>query len=331
MCLSLHRSGSTIDYNKDIHRLEENCSGSSETFNLGPFGAFSLDIQPSQIATTSESGETSREVNIVPSHLDALFAIPEVRESELILPHEDLLPGRPREYEGQSHASDPAVPDLTEANSYGLPLEGLEGSDLDVDVLWQSLDWQNCSENLFDGLDQGIVAETRSAFATGACNEEHIQNEVANMESTSLPESLSQLGDHPLPHTDTLLELFKSCYSRPGSTWQKLQMPEIQKTLGQIALKVKPSAASSAVLLAVLAVTSFHMDGLNTTEAHTGYWWHLGEDYMTQAVTRINSLFDDDPPSLDRVRYKTSLMALLTVVAVCVRKRLILCGLTEVD
>lgn len=322
MCISLHRMGSTIDYNKDIYILEENCASSSETFTLGPFGAFSLDNQPSRIATVSESGDTLREMVFIPSPLDAVFANPGVREPASVLPHEDLLPAQPQEYQAQNRVLDTAVPDLPDGNAYNLPPEGLEGSDLDADVVWQNLGWQQSSADLFDGLDQSIIEGTQNAFVTDSCNEAHIQNQLMTMESTYLHESLSQLSSHPLPHTDTLLDLFRTCYSRPGSTWQKLQMPEVQKTLGQIALKVKPSAASSAVLLAVLAVMSFHMDRLNTTEARTGYWWHLGEDYMTQAVALINSLFDDDPPSVDKVRYKTSLMALLTVVAVCVSKKL---------
>lgn len=318
MCLSLYRSGSAIDYNKDVYRLEDDCSGSRETFTLGPFGAFSLDIRPSQIATVSESGDTSREVNPGPSPLDGPFAIPEIRESELVLPHEDLPPGQPQTYEGQSHASGIAVPDLIEGNTYGLSLESFEGSGFDVDLVWQDLGWQQSPANLFDGLDQSTIEAPQNAFAITASDTAHIQNELMTIESTCLRDSLSRLGNDPLPHLDTLLELFKDCYARPGSSWQILQMPAIQRTVGQIALKVQPSTASSAVLLAVLAVMSFHMDRLNTTETRTGYWWHVGEDYMTQALTRINPLLEDDPPLMDNARYKMSLMALLTVVAVCV-------------
>ncbi|KAG9665027.1 FMN-dependent dehydrogenase, partial [Aureobasidium melanogenum] len=73
--------------------------------------------------------------------------------------------------------------------------------------------------------------------------------------------------------------------------------------------------ASYAVLHAVLAVMSFHMDRLNTTEPRVGYWWALGEDYMSQAVTQVKLLLADIPIAVDITCYKSTVMALLTMVA----------------
>ncbi|KAH0364814.1 FMN-dependent dehydrogenase, partial [Aureobasidium melanogenum] len=73
--------------------------------------------------------------------------------------------------------------------------------------------------------------------------------------------------------------------------------------------------ASYAVLRAVLAAMSFHMDRLNTTEPRSGYWWTLGEDYMSQAVAQVKLLLAEIPIAVDNTRYKSTVMALLTMVA----------------
>lgn len=328
MCMTIYHTGSAIDYPKDVSRLEEDCSGSSGTFTLGPFGAFSLNIQPSLGAAIGESNDTPRDLDCARSSLDTIFTILEGQASGSIS-QEDLHSAQAHEYEavGQLHSLDSAIPDLTDDRSFELSLECLEGSDVDVAVVWRDLDLQQSSTNLFSGLHQNTLEETQDTFvAASASSAERIHNGLITIDSTYLGAPLSCICSETLPHIDNLLDLFKSCYCRSGSTWQILQMPEIQKTLGQIALKVTPSIASSAVLHAVLAVMSFHMDRLNTTEPRTGYWWQLGETYMAQAVTGVRSPFDDSLLFMDKARYKTSLMALLTVVSVCVSKPILLCG-----
>lgn len=163
-----------------------------------------------------------------------------------------------------------------------------------------------------------VVEEIQATLESSVSDEIGLQDETASLEPMCPTLSRFRTLNDPLPHIDTLTDLFKKSYARPASTWQVLQMPEIQKTLGQIALKLTPSHASYAVLHAVLAVMSFHMDRLNTTEPRSGYWWSLGEDYMSQAVAQVKLLLADIPISLDNTVYKSTVMALLTMVAVCV-------------
>lgn len=305
MCLLLYDTGSKIDYNRDIVSIEERCNSSSETLTFGPFGAFSLDVRPGSRAAGNEVGRGIQVPEIMPA-----LEVSGAHDLDFFL-HETLTQ--------MDHTAGPDtllshdLPDLVNDQSCTLPFNLM--STPNPDPAWTNLDWQQSPITLYD---EPVLEEIQATFESSVSDAADIQDDSAPMNPMCPTSSMFRTRNDPLPHIDILTDLFRHSYARPGSTWQVLQMPEVQKTLGKIALKMTPSHASYAVLRAVLAVMSFHMDRLNTTEPRSGYWWTLGEDYMSQAVAQVKLLLAEIPIAVDNTRYKSTVMALLTMVAVCV-------------
>ncbi|KAH0042784.1 FMN-dependent dehydrogenase, partial [Aureobasidium melanogenum] len=289
----------------DIVNIEERCNSSSETLTLGPFGAFSLDVRLGSRAASNEAGRGIQG----PEVMHALEA-PEAHDLDFFL-HKTSTQ--------MEHAAGPDtllshdLPDLMNDQSCTLPFTLM--STPNPDPAWTNLDWRQSPMTLYDEPVPMIVEEIQATLESSVSDATDIQDNSAPMESMCPTSFMFRTLNDPLPHIDILTDLFRNSYARPGSTWQVLQMPEIQKTLGKIALKMTPSHASYAVLRAVLAAMSFHMDRLNTTEPRSGYWWTLGEDYMSQAVAQVKLLLAKIPIAVDNTRYKSTVMALLTMVA----------------
>lgn len=310
MCLLLHETGSQIDYNRDVVSIEEACNSSSETLFFGPFGAFSLNAPPGIGGASNEDGLGIQVPDISHAH-----EAPEGRGLDFFL-RETSTPTQTNHATGPVNLLDHELPDLMDDQPYTMSFNFMSAPD--PDAVWTNLDWRHSPMTLHDEPVPTVVEEIQATLESSVSDEIGLQDETASLEPMCPTLSRFRTLNDPLPHIDTLTDLFKKSYARPASTWQVLQMPEIQKTLGQIALKLTPSHASYAVLHAVLAVMSFHMDRLNTTEPRSGYWWSLGEDYMSQAVAQVKLLLADIPISLDNTVYKSTVMALLTMVAVCV-------------
>lgn len=306
MCLLLHDTGSKIDYNRDIVSIEEACNSSSETLTFGPFGVFSLNVRPGSGAASDEVG---REMQI--PEISHANGTPEGHDLDFFL-HETST--QMDDAAGPNNLLNHELPDLMDDQSCALSFDFISAPD--PNTVWTNLDWRHSPMTLHEGSVPTIPEEIQATLISSESDAEDLQCDSAAMMCPTL--SHFRTRNDPLPHIEALTDLFKNSYARPGSTWQVLQMPEIQKTLGQIALRLTPSHASYAVLYAVLAVMSFHMDRLNTTEPRSGYWWTLGGDYMSQAVAQVKLLLANTPFSLDNTGYKSTVMALLTMVAVCV-------------
>lgn len=301
MCTLLSNSTRDLDYNKATLRFEEDCQADGETLTLGPFGAFSLNwslqgeadsvedldqtlatLSGSGLTTSLDAGDNAQSVNI---------------DQEVLA----LL---------EAHGDD-------SIHALGLT-DGLHSN------FTPNHEANNPLSTLDNWLPNSTLGMENMTYLTH--NEPQYLSFDATLEDTNptdmhIPFSSSLIESRPasgITHDmEVLLNHFVAKYVRPGSIWQ-LQSTEIQKALGQIAMHMTPNAESLAILNATMAVSAYNLDRLNTLDEGSGYWWTIGSEYKVKAIDHLQAVLGNRTACLDKTRYKTILMALLTMVNVCV-------------
>ncbi|KAF2717026.1 hypothetical protein K431DRAFT_256312 [Polychaeton citri CBS 116435] len=121
-----------------------------------------------------------------------------------------------------------------------------------------------------------------------------------------------------------LLEHFRSVFIHVGphnvgskAPWRILQLPIVHTTLGQIALGDQPGDVSLSILSSVMAISALHLDRHGASCGKSGVWWHIGEKYKNEAIFRLQKSLSVMSDIIRPNEYKSLLMALLTMVSVC--------------
>lgn len=353
MCVLMHESADHLNYRDTAADLEERCHSGGETVLRGPFGAFVLTGNASPpvcahadvVAATDSSGVAARlalahDVTDLPPHAD-----PTTAGLELVSQGPTLDVDWPIDIDGlvtsmeapapldqiatmamESQSLPPAESQLDHeiSNLMLAPSHTVFGPDVSQYTIDAS--WLNTSPWF------GSVTDDVSTNPTSWLFPQHLPvQEIEQEHDTEDPpnlvpkfyRSLCKIDDSS-PETSFLMNHFINTFVRVGplclggnSPWHRLQLPEVQKTLGKIALRTKPSNASLSVLSALLAASAFHLDRMATSESDMGFYQGIGEKYQCEAISRLQlSLKHENSGS--KAKHKTILMALLTLVTVCV-------------
>ncbi|KAL1616865.1 hypothetical protein SLS56_011233 [Neofusicoccum ribis] len=67
-----------------------------------------------------------------------------------------------------------------------------------------------------------------------------------------------------------------------------------------------------------MVISAFHLDRLSGAEPHCGYWWKIAESYHEKAMSHIQVSLRNEVVGSQKAKYKTLMMALLTLVTACI-------------
>ncbi|BDD58542.1 hypothetical protein MAP00_003810 [Monascus purpureus] len=127
-----------------------------------------------------------------------------------------------------------------------------------------------------------------------------------------------QLLDH---YRHTLVPFFTPARVESQSPWEAVYIPSVFSTVGEIMLAGDSGNAKVSLLFAIFAISAFSLDGLSssTDEPVCQDWHALGELYRGRATKRLKrSLQDLSVNQPKKEKYKDILMALLSMVTICV-------------
>lgn len=151
---------------------------------------------------------------------------------------------------------------------------------------------------------------------------------VIYLPSSPSRSSASDLEDFTMPLTKMLLDhyrhtmvtFFTPARVEAKSPWEAIYIPSLLSTVGEIGLSGDSSNAKVSLLFAVFAISAFSQSQ-SSSPAEQGYqdWNALGELYRERASRRLKqSLFNLSHDKAKKEKYKDILMALLSMVTICV-------------
>ncbi|OQD72028.1 hypothetical protein PENPOL_c001G01821 [Penicillium polonicum] len=151
---------------------------------------------------------------------------------------------------------------------------------------------------------------------------------VISLPSSPSRSSASDLEDFTMPLTKMLLDhyrhtmvtFFTPARVEAKSPWEAIYIPSLLSTVGEIGLAGDSSNAKVSLLFAVFAISAFSQSQSSSPEEQ-GYqdWNALGELYRERASRRLKqSLFNLSHDKAKKEKYKDILMALLSMVTICV-------------
>ncbi|CRL29439.1 Fungal transcriptional regulatory protein, N-terminal [Penicillium camemberti] len=151
---------------------------------------------------------------------------------------------------------------------------------------------------------------------------------VISLPSSPSRSSASDLEDFTMPLTKMLLDhyrhtmvtFFTPARVEAKSPWEAIYIPSLLSTVGEIGLAGDSSNAKVSLLFAVFAISAFSQSQ-SSSPAEQGYqdWNALGELYRERASRRLKqSLFNLSHDKAKKEKYKDILMALLSMVTICV-------------
>jgi hypothetical protein len=119
----------------------------------------------------------------------------------------------------------------------------------------------------------------------------------------------------------TMVTFFTPARVEAKSPWEALYIPSLLSTVGEIGLSGDSSNAKVALLFAVFAISAFSKNEISSSTQGQQYqdWNTLGELYRERATKRLKqSLSDLSRQKRKKEKYKDILMALLSMVTICV-------------
>lgn len=100
--------------------------------------------------------------------------------------------------------------------------------------------------------------------------------------------------------------------------WKILHLPCAVSAYGELTLLGDSNNAKTTVLFAVLAVSAFNLKHLQTAATGLDDWNTLAESFRERAKARLKSCLQEQGGKKKKAKYKEVLMALLSMVTVCV-------------
>lgn len=151
---------------------------------------------------------------------------------------------------------------------------------------------------------------------------------VISLPSSPSRSSASDLEDFTMPlakmlldhYRHTMVTLFTPARVEAKSPWEAIYIPSLLSTVGEIGLAGDSSNAKVSLLFAVFAISAFSQSQ-SSSPAEQGYqdWNALGELYRERASRRLKqSLFNLSHDKAKKEKYNDILMALLSMVTICV-------------
>lgn len=302
MCVELADGLDGNDYKVTVSLMEETCLAGGEAVNKGPFTVFQLNTR---------------------QHTDALPDLEDDSLSEILsfdITTDPQLLQEPFNIPSPSSSSDPSDESVAPLVSNTIP-------ELPKD------DFSSISF-LFSPNDQPSLSDHMQLEAPGDSATQDQDDDPAgfiNFVLSPMPHSPQDftisdaLGSPISPEGHLLLSHFiddfvkvASPITNAKSPWQILYFPEALSTVGQLTLRTQPSSASLSLLCSLMVISAFHLDRLSGAEPGCGYWWRVAESYQEKAMSHIQVSLRHEVKGPGKAKYKTLLMALLTMVTACV-------------
>lgn len=116
-----------------------------------------------------------------------------------------------------------------------------------------------------------------------------------------------------------LVPYFSPARIHSKSPWETLHIPKVYETLGEFMVRGDAGNSKVSLLFAVLGASAFHLDILlPTSETAMLPWRVIGENYRSQAKTRLKVSLQSLSSGRKVEDYQDVLMALLSMVTLCV-------------
>ncbi|KAK7403728.1 hypothetical protein QQX98_010500 [Neonectria punicea] len=117
----------------------------------------------------------------------------------------------------------------------------------------------------------------------------------------------------------TLVPYFSPARIRSKSPWEALHIPKVHETLGEVMVRGDAGNSKVSLLFAVLSASAFHLGILGPSpDEVTSSWRMIGESYRDRAKARLKMSLQILSSGQREEDYKDVLMALLSMVTICV-------------
>ncbi|KAL1311793.1 hypothetical protein AAFC00_001875 [Neodothiora populina] len=155
---------------------------------------------------------------------------------------------------------------------------------------------------------------------------EYLQRTPSPRELAMPLEIAGDFGDLAPLITNTLLVHYKEamlqCFvplKQEKSPWSIVHLPCAMSAYGEMALLGDTNNAKAALFFAICAMSALNLEQIQRQETGTtSQWQTAGERYRSKAKSRLQASLREQGGSVKKAKYKEVLMALLSMVTICV-------------
>lgn len=140
-----------------------------------------------------------------------------------------------------------------------------------------------------------------------------------------IPSDVRFLLDHFAEQYVDIVSLIKN----QKSPWRILHLPSALSTFGELVIWRTPDHFRISLFYAILALSAFHLDRLSGSSDGAGHWWAVGTSHYMRARSELRKGLSLEANGTKQAKYKDILMALLTMVTVCVSSSLRSCPVSS--
>ncbi|KIW16833.1 hypothetical protein PV08_04023 [Exophiala spinifera] len=122
-------------------------------------------------------------------------------------------------------------------------------------------------------------------------------------------------------YEERMIPTFAPVQAQGKSAWERVHIPKVNETLGEILVKGNSTDVKCALLFAVLSAASYHLDAVGGGPPHHTMksWRDMASIFRQRAKTRLlASLRSASLLARSRSAYEEMLLAILSMVTVCV-------------
>jgi hypothetical protein len=125
-------------------------------------------------------------------------------------------------------------------------------------------------------------------------------------------------------YQEKLIPTFAPVQAQGKSVWERVHIPRVNETLGEILVRGDSGDAKCALLFAVLSAASYHLDAVGRGPPHHTMkpWREMANIFRQRAKARLVSPLKTVALARSRDAYEEMLLAILSMVTVCVRQPL---------
>lgn len=127
-------------------------------------------------------------------------------------------------------------------------------------------------------------------------------------------------------YQDKMIPTFAPVQALRKSLWERLHIPRVHQTLGEILVRGDSGDPECALLFAVLSAASYHLDAVGGGPPHHSMtpWKDMARIFRQRAKARLESSLETVGLARSKEAYENMLLAVLSMVTVCVRQSLVL-------
>lgn len=125
-------------------------------------------------------------------------------------------------------------------------------------------------------------------------------------------------------YQENLVPAFAPVKALTKPLWERVHIPRVHETLGEILVKGDAGDAKCALLFAILSAASYYLDTVGGGPPHHSLtpWKDMGRMFQQRAKARLVSSLRTLDITRTKHNYKDMLLAILSMVTVCVRRTL---------